>query len=695
MKKLDLVTFFSVLLLMTSIVCAQRIGEPKIFEGNSERTEMCFAPNRTFNSIVIANLLPGDALPNNNQYRLELSDESGSFDSPIVLDTADGPNNGSSSEQDIEFTNIIIPEGIGGDTYRLRVTTTETSDVSVISDPIPVYYYRNDLRVRLNNVQDITLCNVANFTREIFVEIIETDNNDSAVDPNLFTYKWFDDVFPFGEEIPGETGPSIIVDQNDLDTNGYLGRYAQIDIGTCNSQFSLARSNNIRLTLIDVGEVSIVGGPTFNFCPGGFDVLTSSVTDSRNGYQWFKDDIAIEGAFNSTYTMPVDNFEGEYTLRVTYSEDCTITSPPVTVINDGSSITNPLVDNLIILPDQTLTLEVTTNAPIAPASSTFQWSRDGTPLTGNLPLTDLTVSIDVTNPGEYDITILADDSCDSMLDSTTGIYAPVGIGLTIGVSEDFDCQDETIRLELEEMIGFTLPGSGAPPEIALLVEQYDFFDFEWLIDGQPSGNTTTTLDIDVADTNSIYTLRADLRTGQFTNIISNELSVDPIPNDITIDASSTVLPDNGQVTLTVVQNASFTYEWYVVVDGEEQLIAGESGNTITVSEEGIYFVRISSGICIRDTPTVTIGNPPGVSEVVPNVIYGTGNANWTLPSDYTTADVEIVIYSANGKVDFQKSGGYNEEWPSESASEAKELLYYYIITKNSSVVKKGTITVMR
>ncbi|OED37220.1 hypothetical protein AB832_05200 [Flavobacteriaceae bacterium (ex Bugula neritina AB1)] len=486
-----------------------------------------------------------------------------------------------------------------------------------------------------------------------------------------------------------------MVDQNDLDADGQARFYAQIDLGICNSQFSSARSNNVTIRLIDVGEVSIVGGPTFNFCPGGFDILQSSVTDFRNDYQWFKDDVEIEGEISSTYTMPADNFEGEYTLRVTYSEDCEITTNPVTVINDGSSITTPLLENLIILPDQTLTLQITTNAPVEPASSTFQWFRDTSPLTGALLLTDPTVSIPVTNPGEYSITILADDSCSSMLDSKTDIYAPIGIGLTIGVSEDFDCEDETISLELQEMIGFTLAGSGAPPQIPLLEEQYDFFDFEWLIDGQPSGNTTTTLEIDVADTNAIYTLRADLKTGEFINVISNELSVDPIPDNITIDASSIVLPDNGQVTLTVVQNASFTYEWYIVVDGEEQLISGETGNTINVSEEGIYFVRISSGICTKDTPTVTIGNPPGVSEVIPNVINGTGDTNWTLPSDYTTSDVEVVIYSANGKVDFQKSGGYNEEWPSESASEARELLYYYIITKNSSVVRKGTITVMR
>ena len=137
---------------MMSTVYAQRIGVPKIFEGDNERTEMCFAPNQNFNSIVIAKLSPGSALPNNNQYHLELSDESGNFDAPTILDTADGPNNGSSSEQDIVFDNIIIPEEIGGDTYRLRVTTTETTFTSSVSDPIAVYYYRNDLEIRINNL---------------------------------------------------------------------------------------------------------------------------------------------------------------------------------------------------------------------------------------------------------------------------------------------------------------------------------------------------------------------------------------------------------------------------------------------------------------------------------------------------------------------------------------------------------------
>lgn len=670
------------------------IVDPKFIDSFGDLTEVCSAPGDEFMATAI--LRPGSAMPAGNEYILELSDATGDFTNPVEIGRADGPNNGASNDLTIEFLTVTIPEGTAGDFYRIRVTTTTTSDVSEVSDPLPIYFYRNDLALRINGARDIILCNVSTFSRDLTVDITDIDDG-STVDNNDFEYQWFRGAFPFGTIITGATGPTLTITQSDLDVDGNAAFYAQINLGICNSQFSSARSNNIRVKLIDENP-TIIGGPTFNFCPGDMATLESQVENSINAilnYQWFKDGEEIPGAILPTYDIPFDNFEGEYKLEVKYSDDCTLPTQTVTVINEGSSITSPLVGDLIILPTQTITLEITTDAPLAPAAtSTFQWFRNGSPLTGALDLTEATVSLDVTTPGEYRIDIAADDDCGSFLTSTSNIYDAIGFDMTIAIADGSDCDDENVTIALEEIVGFTPPASGGPPEIPLTEEQYAFFDFEWFTDNNPTGTTTTSIDISTSDQGAIYRLDATLISGGFDPFSSNEVSLIPIPADIAIVVSSTELP----ATLSVLDNPNYTYQWFQVVNGEDQEIVGETGNTIVVTEEGEYAVLVSSGICER-RPSVVIGPPIGPSAIIPNVVTPNSdniNDNWLLPNDLVgQQDVEVTIYNSRGELDFSGTS-YQNNWPSEnSASQGQNSTYYYIITKNSTVVRKGSITVVR
>ena len=87
----------------------------------------------------------------------------------------------------------------------------------------------------------------------------------------------------------------------------------------------------------------------------------------------------------------------------------------------------------------------------------------------------------------------------------------------------------------------------------------------------------------------------------------------------------------------------------------------------------------------------------GISELIPNVItpYGSPGVNdrWVLPGRFNAANVEVMIYTPNGNLIFQKSEGYNNEWP--ELDEINEPLYFYIIKENQEVIRKGTITVMQ
>lgn len=662
---------------------AQRnIGAPSLVSG----AQACGTLTNSFD--FTADLSAGAALPSNNQFILQLSNPSGSFaNASEITDLASvlGPNDASGAQTIIEFLGVVVPQEANSDDYRLRVIASEVSSiVSEISDPIPFHFFDDDnLLIRLNGGDDIIFCNVASFAKQVGVVVL--DENDNEVNVNNFNWEWLKD----GALIPGENNPTLLITEE--------GDYqARVSVGLCNNVFVFNKSNRISASLVSTGEISIVTtAPDFSFCPDETKILQASEIDFSYSYQWIKDGVELDGETAPTITLPDNDFGGEYELQIILSEDCTLDTNPVTVTNEGSSITTPLPPGLVLLPTQILTLTVETDAPIG---STFRWIRDTNILIQGVT-TGSTITFDVpaNGVGDYRLEIDAlfpDDPCMSELVTETVVVAAERFDITIAPGEVVDCDQDTITIALEEMVGITSTGDRVP----LTTEQFSFFDFEWFNNGVSTGETSLSLDVSRADNGGSFELRAIFNPGGLPDTVSNNLPIDFLSNSIVLDINPPVLEDGQTVTLTAPASANFTYEWYVIQNGEEVLIDGETTNILTVSEEGDYFARISSALCTADTLIAEVRGPGALSELIPNVVTPGGNAAnnaWVLPNSFTDNDVEVSIYSSNGKLDFQKNGGYNADWPNESASQANELIYYYIISRSNTVVKKGTITVMR
>ncbi|WP_299212936.1 gliding motility-associated C-terminal domain-containing protein [uncultured Aquimarina sp.] len=679
-KRLNLTIIVIFLALGIHVANAQRIiGAPSLTSG----AQACGTLSNSFD--FVAELSPGTALPASNVFILELSDPTGSFaNGGEELLSVSGPNEASGGPSNINFTNVAVPQNANSDDYRLRVTATEGNVTNTISEPIPFHFFDDDnLEVILNGRDDVIFCRVASFAKEITVEV--TDLDDNVFDANNFNWEWLkDDVI-----IPGENSPTLLITE--------VGEYqARVQVGLCNNVFRFNKSNKVDASIINVGDISIVtDAPDFSFCPDEDKILSASanIVDGRYEYQWFKDGEALEGEIASTIVLPDNNFGGEYTLRINISEDCQdLETQPVVVTNEGSSITLPLPESLILLPTQTLTLVVETDVP---AGSTFRWIVDTSIQTQGITVSDSeTLTFSAPFVGDYRIEIEANDPCNSMLFSETSVFAAERFDITIAPEEVVDCEQDPITIALTEMVGITSGGERVP----LTTEQFDFFDFEWFNDGVSTGETSLSLNVSRSDSGGSFELRAIFRPGGLPNTVSNNLPIDFLSSDIVLDITPPVLQAGESVVLTAPLNANFTYEWYVIQNGEEVLIEGETSNTLTVTEEGDYFAIISSSLCTTRTQIASVGGPQALSELIPNVITPGGNAannDWVLPNSFRETDVEVIIYSSNGKVDFQKNGGYNADWPTNSASQANELIYYYIISRSSTVVKKGTITVMR
>jgi len=560
---------------------------------------------------AIAELSPGAALPDNNQFILQLSDPSGSFDNEdniLELDRINGPNNGTSSNQDLVFENFAVPETVNSDTYRMRIIASEVPGIiSDVSQETAMHFFRGDLdRPRLNGGNsDVIFCNVTSFVKTLIVTL--NDSNDIDVSGN-YIWEWSKD----GVVIDGVTGNIFETSQ--------IGKYrARVPLGDCQLFFPFAATNNVDISIVNVDEVSITtDAADFSYCPDEIKELKSSIDDLSFVYQWTKNGVIVEGETRSTITLPDNDFGGEYVLTVIFSEDCTVSSPPVTVTNEGSSLTQTLQEQLILLPRQTLNLTVTTDAPLG---SPLRWIV-ATSVQLEEPLSEPTSVFEATFIGDYRVEIDAQDPCNTMLFSETEIFAAVDFDITIAFEEeDISCNQPTLNAVVSQMSGITSGGL----EIPITEEQLSFFTFEWFRNGTPTGVTDRTIQVTQSEEAASYELRADLITGEFTGIVSN-------------------------------------------------LLALES--------------------CDGPTPPIP---PVATTDIIPNIVLpGGSNTNaktWRLPSTLAKQqDVEVAIYTSFGQQDI-KTANYQNDWPSDDR--IGQGVYYYVISRNNQIIKKGSITVMR
>ncbi|WP_109098881.1 gliding motility-associated C-terminal domain-containing protein [Aquimarina sp. AU58] len=680
-KKLNLISLIAIVtgFLFSSLkATAQDIGAPLFSISGSTATILCVnqnTPNRE--AIAKANIL----FATGTEFVLELSDENGVFSNDVtrVLTRFTTPI-AIPPGGDIEFPSFPIPTDLRGENYSLRVNVPASSILSAVQENIPIYYF--------DFSQGVTLTG-ANIEANTVALCVGESATLTTLPGDFPEYIWSFN----GTVIPGESG-------NTLENVTQVGTYTvQVNFGSCNPSFNF---DSATVEVIDFNDTTVrINEPSpQSFCPSDVKILTTSVTDPGFTYEWFKDGVLIPDFNGPSEILPASNFAGIYTVRVTGTPTCNITTGPVEVINLGSDILTQPPPQIMLLPTQpTLVLSITTNAPVA--GSTVEWFRNGISIQGPLAVnTPGALSFDVTNPGVYRVDVFANDACMDTLQATTEVFEPVGFRTQI--STLLDCDADTGTLGLENLFGITSSGT----EVPITTDQYSLFDFEWFLGSQSTGVTETTFTVNESNIGEVYALEATLRGTTFPTARSNDLTVEFLSDVVVIEASPAFIPFGETSTLSVPESSNYAYEWFIVVDGENQslvdgstVISGQGTSSIEIDTIGDYFVRITLLDCVIDSEILSISDVAGSSEVIPNVVTPNSdgiNDNWLLPpSLFNQQAVEVTIYNARGQVDFTSSS-YQNNWPREnSKSSGQDPFYYYIITKNNSVVRKGSITVMR
>ena len=655
--------------LASNLIDGQNISRPQLKSADlSENlTTACASEdNRSFSATA---QITSGTFPAETIFSLQLSNREGTFGTnTLILGTA------TTNDNSITFSQFEIPETdttgnlIGSDTYKLRVFVESDGFRGNPSNDLRIYYWTNK-RPELRPLNAI--CK------------LEPDSELRAVD--VFSeYIWYRD----GTVIPNESGPVL----RPTTTGLY---YYTAKLGACEGFFSNVRSNEVRvLNTTSTINVSISAqGPT-RVCAEDAVVLESSQTDPSFAYQWVKDGEIISGETGTTLTIQNDiEAEGNYRIEVadntqSLAARCTTQSNEIFIdlINPTIKITSEL--NIVDVPgeDEILTAQL---GETPQGSQVITWIKDGV----DIPNSN-TTNFTATGPGVYKVKV-ADSSSPCTIKEMTSVeevtIAPVD-NLTITIRYDnpayTDCNFDQISLIATATSNVN--GTDVPVNT-------DNLSISWFKNGVDTGRSGNTIFINTASDNGNYKAVVESSGETFE---SDELSVILSLGSLTISASPPQLTLGGTSELSVnlpdgAILSDYSFQWQ---RGVSIPLEGETQPTYTVTNPGTYSVQVTFTGCGQ-----TLVGPVSLesgSNVIPNVLSRNTdgiNNNWVLPALIkNNPEFSVEIYTANGKLDF-KSGpqGYSGEWPEESQSNLNGTIYYYVISRNDSVLEKGSITIIR
>ena len=566
-------------------------------------TQAC--ASSSFNSFTISfTFFPATNLGPGNQFFIELSDNNGSFSAPTVLKTL---------VQTVSpiSTSFSFPTNISGNSYQIRVRSTNPISISPSSVVFPAYYaIYNQVFTINNNVPNLKLCKGQSATLSV-----DSGLNSPLQYPQL-VYKWFKN----NTVIPGETGPSINVSQA-------ANYYVAIDYGLCNYN---SYSNQVSVNLIDIDPAIQTQDLSDLICLGIPKRINCLVQNVGYVYQWYKDGLLIPGESNYYYDALLP---GVYKVIVS-NQGCFFSSNEITLVGPSvsASIVGPSID--LIIPGQVKTISVTSNA-LAP---TYTWYRNGGVIPG-----EVSSSLNITLDGVYKAVVRQNDGCITDAESSVTMQYP--LNFEIGIKNELayqQCISTSASLVVDKFNAIT---SSTP--VSILGNAYNYV-YNWYKNGVlVSSGTTSSLLITNALANGDYKLGVSIPF--FTEVFSNSIDVQlPIVEDITIaQVGSFCLNGNTFNLQSKLSNPNYIYEWYF----NGNLVLSSNSNSYAASLAGNYHLIVRSGSCFVQSNAVNVQEASfsGAISTSPNTLLLPGEQK-IISTSTTALQPTYVWYKDNAEL---------------------------------------------
>ncbi len=522
-----------------------------------------------------------------NVYTAQLSDASGSFNSPVVIGTLSSTASGN-----LSITSTIPSGTAAGVGYKVRVISSNPSVVGTPSAVFTIYPFPNPVvtadgptsfctggsvmltvNASLNylwspgggTTQSITVNTAGNYS------VVVSNGANCSATSSITTVS-------IGTQ-PTATitavGPTTFCQGNSVTLsastgNSYLwspgGATTQSISANASGNYSVIVSNGaacsdtsspVAVVVNPAGTATIsTSGPT-SFCQGGNVTLTSS---TGNSYLW--------SPGGETTQSIVANANGNYSVLVSTGANCSATSTATTV-------TVSTAPTGTITPSGSTSFcqggNVTLNAS---AGNSYLWSPGG----------ETTQSILVNASGNYSVIISNGTNCSATSSATNVTVSPApSATITSGGSTSF-CQGDSV----------TLTASAGNT-------------YSW----SPNGETSQSVKAKTAGNYSVV-------VGNGTNCSATStvtvIAVNTIPSAATSGGDVSICAGGNSGTVSA-SSAGNVIDWYVSGSATTPLISGS--NTYTSSSAGTYYAeaRNNSTGCVsssRTPVTLTISSSPAV-----------------------------------------------------------------------------------
>jgi hypothetical protein len=406
--------------------------------------------------------------------------------------------------------------------------------------------------------------------------------------------------------------------------------------------------------------------------PGETKVLTVTTNAVNPSFQWYRNNAIITGATSVTLNATSD---GTYKVIVTQTTGCNATQEAsCNLIYPTSFAVTIVADaNYDSCSSEQATLSISSFNAIAGTETvsllgnsynySYEWYKNGSLVLSSTANTFL-ISSYLEN-GTYELRVVI-----PQFNQVVSNELPI----QLGISEAFEITSEGLLCE-----------SGGSVEL-----QSNLFNPNYVLTWFAVGDNAvlgTESSLTVTAPGEYYLSIAfegcDYTTSSIAVTVTNSagISLNVADNFTILVGSST------EVIASGVEN----YTWYL----NNQEIA--TGNSILVSVSGEYTVTGTIGDC-EFTKTFTVTALENTSIVIPNIISINNdgiNDFWSIPNEYVNKeDVEVIIYSPKGKVVF-RARNYQNNWPNTGLEYSKkEPVFYYTISNQDEIIKRGSITVI-
>lgn len=348
-----------------------------------------------------------------------------------------------------QATYTVVDDDVGKDiSLRLVYVDEQGTTESVVSDALTATNTNDspigNITIAGTPIEDQTLTAELNFT------------DDDGL-PSQFNYQWYRN----NTLVNGANDASYQLGDADVGSNvhvvvTYVDNQGTTETVTSGQSGTVANVNDSA-----IGEVVIVGNATEDqTLTANVDVADADGLPTEYSYQWYRNNLVIDGATNQTYVLGDDDVGASIYVQVSFVDGNGTTETFVSAAtNNVANVNDAPLGSVDITgeasEDQTLTaIKNFTDNDGLPASSSYQWFRDGVAITGavdaNYTLSDddvgAVISVEVTYQDNNGTTEVVQSTATAIIANVND--APTG-NLTI-VGEAIEDQTLSVTVALED-----------------------------------------------------------------------------------------------------------------------------------------------------------------------------------------------------------------------------------------------------